>query len=512
MLKLNPTIDDLARALHDPAKRKVVVADEDDVFIYQQLIKRHKMLEVKILASGRRSDLLHLYERRSEFAHIPVVFIADREMSLFSGIPEGYEDIVWTKGYSLKNDVYVEAQLERLLEPHETWRHQQVLNAITEWFAFEVEEALAGRSTQVDSLHCNQIVLPGQIQLDEDFCKRRKFRTPNPELVQQIRAEYQFKLPGKFLFQILARFLNARGRNFRFNIEIRSLYHIAFSMPESYPLLDGLMQWVKKKLPSHYYFVDVAGDSTLFSDKGKNLVGIKGCSRFFILGLLEVPDLDTLRQQLRKVEELTNSHTFNEVPYKRRKILASDPKDVTSEVRREVFAILRSTEGLRFFAVVADKLSFLEYARQRSRRESTYHYHPKEFKELCAYPIECLFRERLKRESGCDIVFPHGLKVVRSCFDEQFNVTSQPFWQISTDRPGKQDELQAEKRAGLQAVSYFVWALQRLYERGEDKDVTTLWPAFRCVHDIDDTREKESGMYYRQGHPLNAKVLMWREK
>ena len=512
MLKFRPTIDELSNALHDPTKRKIIVADEDDIFIYQKLVERHKMLAVKVYASGGRSNLLHLYKRRGEFAYVPGIFVADREMGLFSGIPEGYEDIIWTNGYSLKNDVYVEAQLEHLLEPHETWRHGQVLNAITEWFAFEVEEALAGKSTQVDSLNLNQIVLPGQIQLNEDFLKRRGFRPPNSKLVQQIRAEYQFKLPGKFLFQILARFLNARGRNFRFNINVPSLYRVAFSMLESYPLLDGLMKQVKKKLPSHYYFLDVGGDSILFSDKGKNLVGIKGCSRFFILGLLEVPDLDILHLQLRKVEELMNSPTFKEVPYKRRKVFDSDPNDVSPEVRRKVFAILRSTEGLRFFAVVADKLSFLEYVRQRSRRELTYHYHPKKFEELCAYPIECLFRERLKQESGCDIVFPYGLKIVRAQFNEQFNVTRQPFWQISTDRPGKKDELRAEKRAGLQVVSYFVWALQRLYEHGDEEYITALWPAFRCVHDIDDTREKESGMYYRQGHPLNAKALMWRKR
>lgn len=505
MLKLRPTINELSDALHDPTKRKIIVADQDDVFIYQKLVERHKMLAVKVYASGGRSNLLHLYERRDEFVHVPGTFVADREMGLFSGIPESYEDIIWTNGYSLKNDVYVEAQLEHFLEPHETWRHGQVLNAITEWFAFEVEEALAGRSTQVDSLHCNQIVLPGQIQLDGDFLKRRGFRPPNSELVQRIRSEYQSKLPGKFLFQILTRFLNARGRNFRFNIGVSSLYRVAFLMLESYRLLDRLMQQVKKKLPSHYYFVDMGGDGTLFSRKGKNLVVEKECSRFFILGLLEVPDLDTLHLQLK--EKLVNSSTSKGVPYKRRKILHSDLK-----VRREVCAILRGTEGLRFFAVVADKLSFLEYVRQRSRLEPTYRYHPEEFKELCAYPIECLFRERLKQESGCDIVFPSRLKIVPAQFDEQFNVANQPFWRISTDHPGEKDDLQAEKGAGLQAVRYFVWALQRLYEHGDEKYITALWPAFQRVHDIDDTREKKSGMYYTQGHPLNAKALMWRGK
>ena len=47
--------------------------------------------------------------------------------------------------YGLENDLYAEAGLERLLEPHEIWKHRQVRNSVIKWFAFEVEEFLAGR-------------------------------------------------------------------------------------------------------------------------------------------------------------------------------------------------------------------------------------------------------------------------------------------------------------------------------------------------------------------------------
>ena len=44
-----------------------------------------------------------------------------------------------------------------------------------------------------------------------------------------------------------------------------------------------------------HYFVDEGGDSTLFSKTGKVLVGTEGCSRFFILGLLDVPNPSVFR-------------------------------------------------------------------------------------------------------------------------------------------------------------------------------------------------------------------------
>ena len=60
---------------------------------------------------------------------------------------------------------------------------------------------------------------------------------------------------------------------------------------------------------------------------------------------------------------------------------------------------------------------------------------------------------------------------------------------------------------GLQAVDYFLWALQPLYERREDRHVTMLWPAFRLVHDLDDTREAAYGVYYSQREPLTLAAL-----
>ena len=108
-----------------------------------------------------RETLLAVYKRRSEFAHLPVAFVADRDLWLFSGIPPIYHDIIWTEGYSIENDLYADANLENLLDADEVEEHQQVLEAIIEWFAFEVEEHLACRPAQVDK-HCNEIVPLGR--------------------------------------------------------------------------------------------------------------------------------------------------------------------------------------------------------------------------------------------------------------------------------------------------------------------------------------------------------------
>ena len=49
---------------------------------------------------------------------------------------------------------------------------------------------------------------------------------------------------------------------------------------------------------------------------------------------------------------------------------------------------------------------------------------------------------------------------------------------------------------------YFLWALQRLYERGEDRYWKYVAAKVSLVHDVDDMRENEYGTYYTKKNPL----------
>ena len=64
-----------------------------------------------------------------------------------------------------------------------------------------------------------------------------------------------------------------------------------------------------------HYFVDEAGDPTLFDRKGRIIVGQEGCSWFFILGLLQVDSPDALAADLATLRaELLKDPHFRKVP------------------------------------------------------------------------------------------------------------------------------------------------------------------------------------------------------
>ncbi|HED04506.1 MAG TPA: DUF3800 domain-containing protein [Candidatus Fraserbacteria bacterium] len=264
-----------------------------------------------------------------------------------------------------------------------------------------------------------------------------------------------------------------------------------------------------------HYFVDEGGDGALFSRKGQVLVGTTGCSRFFMLGLLDVPDSPALHRELQALRQrLLADPYFQDVPsmqpQERKTAVAFHAKDDLPEVRREVFALLQKAEDLRFFGVVTDKLRAVEYIQQRNMRDSNYRYHPN---EMYDYLARRLFRDRLHQDDEYYICFAKrgksdrtqalskAVERARQRFYERWGIASNASISIAVT---------PKQNAGLQAVDYFLWALQRLYERSEDRYVRYLWGAFKLIHDIDDVREKPYGVYYTQRNPLTTDALKWR--
>ena len=57
--------------------------------------------------------------------------------------------------------------------------------------------------------------------------------------------------------------------------------------------------------------------------------------------------------------------------------------------------------------------------------------------------------------------------------------------------------------AGLQAVDYFLWALQRFYEGGEERFLELIWPRVGVVIDLDGSKNAQP-IYYTQDSPLRS--------
>ncbi len=257
----DPNVENLVDALRLSNKPNIIVEGKDDEIIYGTLVERLGRFDVGFFSAGSKDTLLHLYEELSEyenagdFRHTPVTFIADRDMWLFRGIPNQYDNIIWTEGYSIENDLYAHVKLrDRVGNKVE---YDQTIDAISMWFAYKVEEYLEKNPREktfesirdeehVDVAHrLNRIVPPDKTTLSPDL----EFLPSDHERVREIRRVYHLQLRGKLLFQLLVRFLNKPKQGFQnATVSYQGLYNDAINVSESDLLFSRLEDEVREKL------------------------------------------------------------------------------------------------------------------------------------------------------------------------------------------------------------------------------------------------------------------------
>jgi hypothetical protein len=261
--------------------------------------------------------------------------------------------------------------------------------------------------------------------------------------------------------------------------------------------------------PPRRVYVDEAGDATLFGARGRVLVGEPGCSRFFMLGALEVHDpaalaaaLNALRQQLLADPYFRNVPSMQ--PARRKTAIAFHAKDDLPEVRREVFRLLLQHD-LQFHAVVRDKRRVLDYVQTRNALGDGYRYQPNELYDTL---VARLFKNRLHLTPELEVCFASrgksdrsaalrtALQTARSRFEAK--------WQRSVAARIAARQAASAHEPALQAADYFLWALQRYYEMGESRFVQLIWPKVGVVQAVDETQVAPYGAYYTKKKPLVA--------
>lgn len=239
-------------------------------------------------------------------------------------------------------------------------------------------------------------------------------------------------------------------------------------------------------------FVDEAGDTTLFGRHGKTLVGTDQTSRYFIVGRLDVADAPALAADLTALRtELLADPLLNTVPSMQpaagKTALFFHAKDDVPEVRHAVFRLLLRHE-LRFSAVVKDKMALLQAVQQRNAAEPGYRYKAdghELYDALCARLFGRFGQFGAEREVTFAVrgtkprtaALKAVLDDIDGGFQADFGFAPHGHTTVHSTFPSQS--------AGLQACDYLLWALQRFYERGEERYLAATWPLFQRVLDLD---------------------------
>ena len=242
-MELFLTVNEIVETLKRSSLTTVLVEGKDDMLIYRWMEDEIGLENANFLSCGGRDNLLKIFDRRSEFSHIKTIFIADKDTFVYHSPPDKYKEIVWTKGYSIENDLYQGKNIEKLLSVREKINFRISLQNFITYYAFEIEQF--NKSLVYNfSNHPNQ-VLNDEHKLNQDFLKDINFVKPQKTTIDYLNKEYDLLIRGKSLFALLLRFLSNRRRKVKHNK--KSLLENCYKMHKSEAIKELMVQ-VENKL------------------------------------------------------------------------------------------------------------------------------------------------------------------------------------------------------------------------------------------------------------------------
>lgn len=266
----------------------------------------------------------------------------------------------------------------------------------------------------------------------------------------------------------------------------------------------------------HSYFVDETGDGVVFDGKGRVLVGTGKVQDYFTVGMVECWTLETLTAELAALRaQLVADPYFKGVPSMqpeaKKTALFFHAKDDLPEVRREVFKLIERHD-LSFYAVVRTMSAVARRVKSRNERDPTYRYRPT---ELYDSVVRRLFDKKLHTRPAFDVIFASRGTARTDALREHLlkaQAKSRKAAGTYKDAAIHVKAMPAHQHAGLQVADYCLWALQRLFTKGEDRFLSLIWPKVGLIVDADDTSEKPYGTYHtRKRPPLDREKIKSRK-
>jgi hypothetical protein len=270
-------------------------------------------------------------------------------------------------------------------------------------------------------------------------------------------------------------------------------------------------------LPSpHPYYVDETGDGVIFDRKGRVLVGTGKVQDYFTVGMVECWTLQALTDDLEALRaQLLADPYFKGVPSMtpeaKKTALLFHAKDDVPEVRREVFKVIERHD-FSFYAVIRTMSAVARGVKARNERDPTYRYRPT---ELYDSAVRRLFDKKLHTQPAFDVIFATRGKARTQALREHLlkaQAESRKATGTYPDAVIHVRAMPASQHVGLQVADYCLWALQRLFAKGEERFLSLIWPKVGLILDADDISEKPYGTYHtRKRPPLDAQKLKSRK-
>jgi hypothetical protein len=193
-------------------------------------------------------------------------------------------------------------------------------------------------------------------------------------------------------------------------------------------------------------------------------------------------------------------------PEAKKTAISFHAKDDYAEIREKVFERIQSFD-IKVFVAIRSKAEIAEAAKANFKNLG------KRIQQNGIYDdlLKRLFKNLLHKADIIQMTIARRGKEAREdALEQAVNQAQKNFearWKISSKISILMKPAYPSQVAGLQFVDYYLWALQRLYEREEDQFFRPLAKKYRLITDLDDRRNKLYGEWYGDRNPLTLEKL-----
>lgn len=197
---LDYTYEELKSQLEHSCTLKPLLLVEGiyDIIFYRSIIEDYD-LDFEIQKCSGRTDLLKLYRDKDGFTR-PTIYCADKDFYIFLKIPKEYKGIIFTKGYSLENDLTLhnKKRIEKKLKSYSKCLKNS-LETILNWYAYNVDLIIRRQGGKIDRKA--GFLLDKKLSLNTHI---KDIVCNNEELLEKIKSNYYIYYQGHLLISIIS--------------------------------------------------------------------------------------------------------------------------------------------------------------------------------------------------------------------------------------------------------------------------------------------------------------------
>lgn len=196
----------------------VIVEGSDDIVVYRRLITLYQSKGIKVFPAGGRKNVLDIFDAIKDTEHLKkAIFIVDQDSWVFTGIPTEYQHsrIICTSGYSIENDIYIDKDIDTLING--TGVHSSFTNELAiylRWFSLAITRFIAGADEKLD-IHPDTIFKDSTTQVT--YCTLEAGEVFPQSTYDDLLINYALKFRGKCLLPLAIRALGSRSGSPKYN-------------------------------------------------------------------------------------------------------------------------------------------------------------------------------------------------------------------------------------------------------------------------------------------------------